>query len=122
MMPFRLAATLTAIVCAILFPVLLLAANGYMATYGVDSNASAAFMSRRAAPVLLGLAVILWMARDAAPTPERRAISVGVILCFAGIAATGIYEFATGFAGWTILVAAAGELVIAAVFLSFLRR
>lgn len=120
-MTFRLAASLTALICAILVPILLLEPASYMGTYGVQSTDAADFMSRRAAPTLLGFAVLLWLARDADPSPIRRAISAGVIVCFAGIAATGIYEFATGTASWAILVAAAGELVIAAVFLSFLR-
>lgn len=120
-MTYRLAATLTAIIYVILFPILLLVPDSYMATYGVTSTDAAAFMSRRSAPVLLAFAAVLWLARDAEPSPARRAICAGVIVCFAGIALTGIYEFATGLAAWPILIAAAGELLVAAVFASFLR-
>lgn len=120
-MSFRLAASLTAIVCVILFPILLLAGSSYLATYGVSADGAAVFMARRAAPTLLGLGVLLWLARGAEPSAIRKAISIGVIVTFAGIAATGIYEYVLGIAHWVILVAAFGELIIASVFARFLR-
>ncbi|SEW11608.1 hypothetical protein SAMN04488515_1131 [Cognatiyoonia koreensis] len=118
-MTYRLAASVTALVCVILFPILLLATPSYMGTYGVASNAEAAFMSRRASPMLLGLGVLLWMSRRTTDGASIRAISAGVSVTFAGIAATGIYEFVSSVAHWYILIAAVGELVIAAVFLRF---
>lgn len=120
-MEFRLLATLTALVCAILFVFLLVAGSSYTAIYGVTSDPSAGFMARRAAPLLGGLAVLLWMARGAGASDSRRAIAAGVCVVFAGIAVTGIYEFSTGYAASTILVAAAGELLIAVLFLPHLR-
>jgi len=122
MIEFRLAATLVAIICAILFVTLLLFPASYMGIYGVTATDAAAFISRRASPLLLGFAVLMWFARDLRLTPGREAIRLSVIVGFAGIAATGIAEFFIGNASWTILVAAAGELLIAAIFLWGIRK
>lgn len=122
MIGFRMAATLLCAVCAILFVILLVAPAGYMATYGVSADGSGSFMSRRSAPLMLGLAVLLWFARDLRLTPGREAIRLSMIVIFAGIAATGTAEYLMGHASWTILIAAAGELLIAAVFLWGIRK
>ena len=116
-MSFRLAATFVAFVCAVLFVILLLIPASYMATYGVNATGSAIFMGRRASPLMLGLAVLLFYARDLRMSPAREAIRTAVIVIFAGIALTGILEFMLGNANGTILIAAFAELLVAAVFL-----
>ncbi len=114
---FRFACSVTALVCAVLFVIFLLVPGSYSGTYGVPTNASAEFVTRRASGLFLGLAVLLWMGRDAPDSPLRRAVCYGVFAIFAGIAATGCYEYARGFANGVILIAALGELVLAGLFL-----
>lgn len=121
-MPFRLAATLTAIVCAVLFVIFLLAPQSYSAGYGVPGDAAGEFLGRRASPLLLGLAVMLWSGRNAPASPLRSAVCYGVGVCFAGIAFTGLYEYGRNVASITIVVAAGLEMVVAAVFLLAARR
>ncbi|MEY1555935.1 hypothetical protein AB3Y40_09915 [Yoonia sp. R2331] len=116
-MIFRFAAIATAIVCAVLFVTFLLFPGSYAGTYSVPTNASAEFITRRSSGVFLGLAVMLWMGRNAPDSPLRRAVCYGLFAIFAGIAATGCYEYARGFASVSILVAALGELVLAGLFL-----
>ena len=114
---FRFAAIFTAAVSAVLFGIFLVFPDSYPGTYGVATNPAAEFVTRRASGMFLGLAVLLWMGRNAPDSPLRRAVCYGLFATFAGIAATGSYEYARGFASVAILVAACGELVIAGLFL-----
>ena len=119
---FRWAAMATAILCKALFVVFLIWPGSYVEAYGVTADRGADFLGRRAAAMFLGLAVILWITRNDAPTPSRQAISYGIATVFAGIAFTGLFEFGRGNAGINIVVAAAGEMLIAFVFLVAARR
>lgn len=61
---FRRISVLTALICAVLFALLLLSPASYVATYGVVADAGGMFMVRRASPMFLGFAVMLWLARE----------------------------------------------------------
>lgn len=121
-MTFRLASTLTAIVCFILFALFLIVPGTYTATYGVEAGTGGVFFGRRLSPMVLGLALMLWMLRGTRDLAVQRAVAVTMIVIFAGVAATGVFEFVTGFASTAILVAALGELIIAGVFARTLRQ
>lgn len=113
--------TLTAICCLALFGLLLTSGAFYAETYGVTGDDGAVFISRRASPMFLGLAVLLWMSRDLPPGAARDAICSGMAVMWAGIAVTGLYEYATGFARFPIVLAAIAELGLAVAFV-VLRR
>lgn len=119
---FKLASILTALLCAALFPLLLISPADYVQTYGLLADAGADFLGRRASPMFLGLAVLLWLARDAPPSPLRRAISLGLAATWAGIAVTGLYEYGRGTADVLIVGAAAVEMVLAFLFLAAAKR
>ena len=55
---FTLLCIATAVLCAVLFAVFLIAPGAYMALYSVTADASAVFIGRRASPLFLGLAVV----------------------------------------------------------------
>ncbi|MFT5066300.1 MAG: hypothetical protein ACJAXK_001334 [Yoonia sp.] len=114
---FRTVSILTVIVCAVLFALLLLSPESYVGTYGVTDDAGAVFMVRRAAPMFLGFAVMLWFARDAGQSRVRDALCWGIAVAFTGVALTGMFEYMRGVANAVILAAATGELLIAALFL-----
>ena len=114
---FRIISILVAAICLILFALLLLAPAIYVGIYGVASDTQVAFMVRRASPMFLGFAVMLWLSRHAAQSPIRNAVAWGVAAAFTGVALTGLFEFSRGGANAMILLAAAGELLIAALFL-----
>lgn len=113
---FRTISILTALICFVLFALLLLSPASYVGTYGIAIDAGSMFMVRRASPTFLGFAVLLWLARDAESTPFRNAICWGIAAAFAGVAVTGIFEYVRGVANGVILIAATGEFVIAALF------
>ena len=119
---FRLACSLTALVCAVLFLVFLVVPGQYIAGYGVLADTSGVFLGRRVSPMFLGLGIMLWMVRDQFDPVVQRAVCWSMIAVFAGIALTGLWAFASGLAGQTILLAAAGELVIAGAFFWAINR
>ncbi len=75
---FRSISVLTALICAVLFALLLLSPASYIATYGVGADAGSMFMVRRASPMFLGFAVMLRLARDTGPSPVRNALCWGI--------------------------------------------
>ena len=112
----RILCILAALVCLILFALLLTNGGMYVETYGVAADDGARFMARRAAPMFVGLAVLLWLVRDLPKGTARDAICSAMAVIFAGIACTGIYEYLVGVAAAPILLAAVAELGIALAF------
>ena len=113
---FRLVALASAVICLILFVLFVFSPATYLNTYGVVGDAGGEFMVRRASPMFAGLALLLWRVRDAEASPLRDAICAAMIVIFGGIAVSGIIAYATGAAGGLILVAAAGEALVAGGF------
>lgn len=116
-MTFRIIARLVAIVFAVLFAILCFVPTAYAPTYGVVADDAVQFITRRASPMFIGPAIILWVAASALHGPLRDAVAVGVALTCIGIAATGVFAWAQGIASPVILIAAALECVMAAALL-----
>jgi len=72
-------------------------------------------MTRRASPLFLGFALVLWAAASAPRSALRDAIALAMAVTFVGVAFTGLSAWIAGTASWTILGAAIGECAIAAV-------
>jgi len=66
--------------------------------------------------MFLGFAVMLWLARDTGPSPLRNALCWGIAGAFSGVAFTGLFKYLRGVASGAILIAAAGEMLIAVLF------
>ena len=113
-MNYKFVASLVAAVCVVLFALFMFAPQLYAPTYGVTADTGAVFMTRRASPMFLALAWILWASRDAPRSALRDSVSFGGALSFAAVAATGVFEWATGVASSAILVAAVSEVGLAA--------
>lgn len=116
-MTFKLISRLVALVCAVLFVMFLFVPQFYSPTYGVQTDVSGLFMTRRAAPMFLAPIILLWLASSAPHSPLRDAIAIAVAVMFAGVAATGVFAWGQGIASGMIVVAAAAELLIAALLL-----
>ena len=117
-MTFQLCARLAVIVCTVLFVIFLFAPQAYSPLYGVDTNQGAQFMTRRAAPMFLAPMIILWAASSAPHSRLRDAVALGFSVMFAGVCVTGVLAWMQGVAAPMILLAAAGEAVIAALLFS----
>ncbi|SMX30813.1 hypothetical protein [Octadecabacter ascidiaceicola] len=116
-MTFQLVARLVVLVCAVLFVIFLIAPQAYSPLYGVETNQSAQFMTRRAAPMFLAPMIILWAASSAPRNGLRDAIAFGFAALFAGVGVTGVMAWMQGVASPMTLLAAAGEALIAALLL-----
>ncbi len=81
--------------------------------FEIDGNESAYFISRRAAMLFLGFAVISYFSRNAQNTDTRQSILLGLALSMFGLAILGAFEFARGFAGVGIFLAVGTELFLA---------
>ena len=113
---FRFVALGASVIFLILFVLLAFLPATYVVTYGVEGDAGAIFMGRRASSMFLGLALLMWQVRDAPASSLRSTICWAMAVLFAGIAVTGIIEYLNGTAGAVILIAALGELIVAALF------
>ena len=113
-MSFALAARIVSVVCTVLFVILCFFPASYAPTYGVAAHEAAQFTTRRAAPMFIGVAVVLWAAASAPRSPLRDAIAGGVAVMWLAIAATGVVAWGQGVATPAILVAAVLESTLAA--------
>lgn len=113
-MTFRLVAMVLAAFCAALSVMWFVDVGLYTVTYGVASDEGTQFFGRRVSPILLGLALMFYMARNAPPSPLRRAMAMGIAVAFAGVGATGVMAYADGVASFAILIAAGTEFAAAA--------
>lgn len=121
MITYRLACSIGALVCVILFAIFLVAPGSYMAGYGVSPDQSGLFLGTRAAPLFLGLAAFCWLLRGNTDPQVRWAVSLSMSLTFLGIAVTGLWDFWQGEAANMIVLAAFGETALAAIFIVGMR-
>ncbi|MFD0917442.1 hypothetical protein ACFQ14_13595 [Pseudahrensia aquimaris] len=84
--------------------------------YGIDGDAESNFVLRRAAFLLLGLGIMAWLTRSEPPSRVRNALALGFGVDVLGIMVTGIYDWATGFAGNTIWLLTAVEAFFGGLF------
>ncbi len=92
-------------------PVLMLSA------WGVDLTDSIGLVTRRIGALYAGIAMMYFMARNAAHSTTRTALIVGTITACLILAILGVYEFATGHASDGILISVLIEVVLILAFL-----
>src|SRR5690242_10069787 len=63
-----------------------------LSRWGVDPAVAAALVSRRAAALYAGLGVMFFLARNAEPSPARRALVAGVVIACSILAGLGLLE------------------------------
>ena len=114
---FRLTCSLLALVWFVLFAVLCIAPALYAPTYGIEASEGVQFITRRASPMFLGFATLLWALRDEAPSRLRDMVVIAMVVAFIGISLTGLYDFVRGYASQTIAIAALLETLMAVVLM-----
>jgi hypothetical protein len=116
-MNFSLIARIVAAVCMVLFALFCFVPQLYAPTYGVEADAGAVFITRRASPMFFGLALILWVTSSEPVSRLRDMVVIATAVIFAGVATTGLLAYLSGQANQTILVAALAEGVLASLLL-----
>ncbi|SFD45327.1 hypothetical protein [Roseivivax sediminis] len=118
---FRTACHIHAAVFAALFAIYVVLPGLPLAAFDQTATPGAQLAIRRSGVVLLGIAVILMLVRNTGPSPERRAIVLGVVVIWAGLALFGVQAILRGVAGWTAWGTVAVELSLAALMVPHLR-
>lgn len=117
-MPHRIVLLLTAAFVILIGAILLIAPEVYLQLYAADYLPGMDFGVRRFAPAVLGLGALLFLARDLPVGRFLVSLCLLTGLVFWGVAGTGLHAYLTGAARHTIMIAAAVEIVIGAVFLT----
>lgn len=114
---FTVASILAAALFAWLFAQMQLTPREFCAGFGLEPSVGLVLMVRRASMLMLGFAVLLFLARRAPPSPLRRAVSLSVALTMAGFAAMGTQELLRGALPPAVWAVVGIEVAFAATFL-----
>ena len=112
MISFKHLNMITACISFTLFVLLLFIPELIFWLFEVSADEAAYFISRRAAMLFLGLAMIVYFSRHAKNSEERQAIILGVACSMFGLAALGLFEYVRGFVGLGIFLAISAELFL----------
>lgn len=113
---YRALYTVAGVFALLLGVVLVLIPQLYLSLYLALYDPAMAFPAQRFAPAIIGLGALLLLARDLPDGPfASRFAGLSSLVWFA-VAATGVFHFATGVATSAILVAAAIEVGLGALF------
>lgn len=118
---FRSLAILSALGFFVLALVWMFAPNAILSSWGVAFSYPVGLVSRRAAALYVGIAVMLFRARNAEPSPTRSALVAGFVVVCLVLAALGVCELVTGHANRNIAGAVFIEVVLALAFVSVSR-
>lgn len=108
---FRSVAIVIALGFFVLALTMMFAPNVLLADWGLEFSLSVAVVCRRAAALCTGIAVMLFLARNAEPSLARSALIKGMVVSCVMLAALGIFELAVGHVTPKILVAVFIEVV-----------
>ena len=112
---------LTGTVLTALSLVLLLAPGVIHWLFQIESAEATDVMSRRAAMLFAGLALIVLQTRHAPPHPLRQSISLGIAVAMGGLICVGLHDFLRGAVGVGIWLAIFVETFFASAYLRFWR-
>jgi hypothetical protein len=118
---FRSVAILSTLGFFTLALIWMFAPNVILSSWGVAFSYPVGLMGRRAAAFYFGIAVMLFSARNAEPSPARSALVAGLVVACLTLATLGVFELTTGHASRAISVAAVIEVALSLSFLSVSR-
>ena len=84
--------------------------------WGVEPNSVAVYMGRRYGGLFFGYSVILWLSRNAGPSPARRAILAGGAVVTGVVGILSVMGAVTGVVGPGVWGAAIPEILLAGAF------
>jgi hypothetical protein len=114
---FRTLATFTALLCLALALIWGLRPELLLQMWGVGYTDATGLVARRNAALFLGIGIMFYRARHAAPSPTRGAMTSGFAIGCAALAVLGLGEWICGNAGSGILLAVATETVLGLAFI-----
>lgn len=117
MLSFHTDATIATIVCFSLTMVWLFAPKFLLSIWGIAYSHPVGLVSRRGAALFLCIGIMLFLARNAEPSPTRNAITIGFIVGCLALACLGIFELVKKRAHIGILTAVIVEVVLAIAFI-----
>lgn len=115
-MKFKNLAIIYASICFALALIWMFSPQVLLAVWGVEYNKAAALVGRRSAALFLATGVMLFGARNAAPSVARSAIVYGFATGCLALAALGLFEFFMGHAGLGIMPVTVVEFIMAGAF------
>ncbi len=116
MLNFKNVSLATVALTSVLFGLLLLVPDFIFFIFGIEGGEAARLLSRRAAMLFLGLAILSYFGRNAEHSIMRQAVCLGMAASMFGLALTGTYEFVRGYAGGGILLAVVAEIGFGAAY------
>jgi hypothetical protein len=115
-MTFKIMAYVTTIAGCVLGLRFIVAGASVLREWGIEASAGPLVMGRRLGALYLGLAVMFFLGRSAAPSDLRSAVCVGMSAAMALLAGLGVFERWAGRVSSGIVVPAIVEAVFAAGF------
>ena len=94
----------------------LFASSSLLDEWGLDATAGSVVMSRRLGALYLGLAMMFFFGRTAAPSPLRAAVCLGMAGASGLLACLGLFELRAGRVRSRIAIPSVVEIVIAGCF------
>ena len=116
MLNYKTTSIYTALIAFTLFTILILLPEVLFWIFGIEQSNSTFFVGRRMAMLFLGLAILLWVGRNAAHSESRQAICLSIVVSMCALAGLGAFELLQGHAGTGILLAIFTESVIAGLY------
>lgn len=117
---FKIMSLLTSALYFYLFILLLLFPESICMDFGIVGDESLYFLARRTSMLMLGFSVLLFLLRNMPPSAVRQAVSFSVSLNMAGFVLLGFFELIRGFLKSSILSVIFIEVLVAAIYFSFL--
>jgi hypothetical protein len=114
---FRNVSVVSSAICFVLAFFWIVVPQFLLWIFQVESLEPALFVARRGGALFMGIAILLFLAREAESSKARRAIALGFATSCIILALLGIYELAARHAGIGILLAVTVESTLAVAFL-----
>jgi hypothetical protein len=115
-MTFRVMAIIMTCAGCILGLRLIFAGGSVLKEWGIEATVGSLVISRRIGAIYLGLALMFFLARAAAPSDHRSAVCLVTGGTIALLACLGLFEFLAGRASAGIFVSVIAETILAAGF------
>lgn len=112
---YRTSSILTALACGTLALMLAVFPSLVVWLFLLENAPMGSVLALRASVLFLGLGTIAWFGRDEPDSALRRAVAIGFVVVWAGLALTGLYEFVRGAVGPGIWVAIVAEIALVAI-------